>query len=176
MSTIFRKSALQQPPSYFDRYMQLIEVDDLNIAFDNSLRELQTFDWARCEAIGLRVYAPDKWSIPDILQHLLDWERIMTYRALIFARSAAGVAPGHDEDQLAAAANANRRSIPELVAELTSLRSATRGFLNSLDDTQLLRTGISFNSEMSALAYGFTMLGHQYHHLNIIRERYFPLV
>jgi hypothetical protein len=168
------KSNLQLPPSYFDRYIQLVDDVDLDVAFESSLQQLRDFDWATCEKIGLNTYAPGKWSIPDILQHLLDWERIMTYRALVFARTAAPTVPGHDEDQIAVEARANRRSVAELVQEMTDLRATTRTFFRSLDAQHLQQRGISFNSELSPLAYGYIISGHQRHHLNIIVERYFP--
>lgn len=170
------KNDLNLPPSYFDRYIQLVDNVELDQAFEGSLLQLEQFDWATCEKIGLNAYAPNKWSIPDILQHLLDWERIMTYRALVFARAVATTVPGLDEDQIAAEARANRRSLADLLEEMKTLRKATRTFFNSFDETHLRRTGVSFNSELSPLAYGYIIIGHQQHHLNIVQERYFPLI
>jgi hypothetical protein len=171
-----KKSDIQPLPKYFDRYIRLVDDVPLDEAFQNSLDEIEAFDWAACQCLGLQTYAPGKWAVPDILQHLLDWERILTYRALLFARDALKIAPGHDEDLLAKNAGAQARSIENLVEEMRTLRHATRLFFKNLNDEQLLKTGICWESEMSVLALGCTMLGHQRHHFNILRERYFPLL
>ena len=71
-----KKSDINLPPMYFDRYIDLYEDVDLETAFQQSIDELASFDWEKCRRIGLSVYAPGKWTIADILQHLIDWERI----------------------------------------------------------------------------------------------------
>lgn len=168
-----KKSHINPLPRYFDRYINLIEDIELDQAMDNSLQELADFDWEKCRATGLQVYAPGKWTIPDILQHIIDWERIMSYRALVFAREVSKKAVGYDEDIMAKNARASQRSLDDLLDELTGLRQSSRRLFNSFDEQQLQQSGICWESEMSALALGFTIAGHQRHHLNIIRERYF---
>lgn len=170
-----KKSDINPLPKYFDRYINLIDDIELDLAFENSLKELSSFDRDLYQRIGLQVYEPGKWTVPDVLQHLLDWERIMTYRALIFARQAGEKAVGHDENIMAQHTNANQRSISELLGEMTLLRQTTRIFFRNLTDEQLQHSGISYDTQMSALALGFTILGHQRHHFNILEERYMPL-
>lgn len=171
-----KKSQINPLPKYFDRYINLIEDVELDEAMGDSLGELANFDWDKCRQLGLNAYAPGKWTAHDILQHLLDWERIMTYRALGFARGAFNKAPAHDENLLAKNAGASVRSIADLTAEMTALRHSTRLFFGSLNDSQLQQSGICWESEMSALALAFTILGHQRHHFVILQERYFPLL
>lgn len=170
------KKLLTHPPSYFDRYISLVPDVDLEEAFENSVSDLQQFEWASCERLGLNVYAPGKWTIPDILQHLLDWERIMSYRALGFARGVLPTAPGHDEDEMAIAAAAHQRPLQGLIQEMYVLRASTKMLFTGMNEAQLLKTGIAFNSELSALGLAYTLLGHQRHHLNVIQERYFPML
>jgi hypothetical protein len=171
-----KKSQIPGNAGYFDRYIQLYEDVELDQAFQQSMEELEGFGWEKCRQLGFQTYAADKWTVHDILQHLIDWERIMTYRALGFARGAFDEAPGHDEDLLAARAQASRRPLDELIAEMRVLRPSTRLFFRSLSEEQLLKPGLCWKSEMSALALGFTIAGHQRHHFNILQERYFLLL
>ncbi|MEQ1747283.1 MAG: DinB family protein [Saprospiraceae bacterium] len=171
-----KKSHINPMPLYFDRYINLYGNVEMDQAFQASLDEIATFDWASCQKLGHQTYAPGKWTVADILQHLIDWERIMGYRALVFAREALKKTQGMDEDLLAAKAGANARSIPDLVVEMTALRNSTRIFYNYLSDEQLLRSGICWRSQMPVLAFGFTIVGHQRHHFNIIKERYLSLI
>ncbi|MBN8683712.1 MAG: DinB family protein [Chitinophagales bacterium] len=171
-----KKTQITPTPKYFDRYINLYDDLELDEAFQQSLDEFNTFDWEKCRQIGLQVYAPGKWTIPDVLQHLLDWERIMTYRALGFAREIIVKAPGHDEDQMALNAGASRRSLEDLMQETIILRQSTRHFFNTLTEEQLLKPGICWEAQMSPLALGFTIVGHQRHHFKVIQERYFPIL
>jgi hypothetical protein len=170
-----KKSDFQPLPEYFDRYINLVDDVSLDEAFRISIDEISAFDWERCQQLGDRVYAPGKWRIADIMQHLLDWERIFTYRALIFLRETGMKAESMDEDQLAASAAGNPSSLEELKAEMIALRQSTRLFFRSMNDADLRKTGTSWRSQMSVLHIGFTMLGHQRHHFNVIRERYFTM-
>lgn len=170
-----KKSAINPLPEYFDRYIKLVEDVVLEEAFQLSLLEISQFDWESCARIGNRTYAPDKWSVPDILQHLLDWERILTYRAILFVRETGVKAQSMDQDLLARSVAAKPRPVADLVEELTALRQSTRLFFKSMDAEDLLRIGQSWNSSMSVLALAFTILGHQKHHFTILRERYLPL-
>ncbi len=167
-----KRSDINPLPEYFDRYIKLVKDVELDEAFAISLEELAEFDWESCSRFGNQTYAPGKWSIPDVLQHLLDWERILTYRAILFVRETGVKAQGMDQDLLAKSAAEKPRPVPELIAEMTALRQSTRLFFKSMDEADLCKLGQSWNSEMSVLALAFTILGHQRHHLNILQERY----
>ncbi len=171
-----KKSHIDPLPKYFDRYINLVADVELDEAMQLSLDELASFEWDKCSALGTQVYAAGKWRAADVLQHVLDWERIMSYRALMFAREAIQKAEGHDEDALALSASAFVADISTLAHEMTTLRHATRQLFAHMQDAQLQRSGICWESRMSVLALGFTILGHQKHHFNILRERYFPLL
>jgi uncharacterized damage-inducible protein DinB len=117
-------------------------------------------------------YAEGKWTIKDILQHIIDAERIFAYRALRFARNDKTALPGFEENDYADEANANKRSIQDLLSELLVVRQATLMLFKSFSEDELLRKGIASNNPMSVRALGFTIIGHQNHHQRIFEERY----
>ena len=117
-------------------------------------------------------YAEGKWTIKDILLHLIDAERIFAYRALRFARKDETPLASFDENAYVAEANANSRSIQDLLSELLIVRQATLALFKSFSEEQLLRKGIASNNPMSVRALGFTIIGHQNHHQRIFQERY----
>lgn len=161
-------------PVYFDRYIALVEEDELVDAFEHSLLAVKNIDRDLLERIGSRVYAPGKWTVKDILQHLIDSERVFAYRALRFARADSTVLPGFDEEHFARMAQAERHSLDDLIDDLMAARRATMRMFASFDASVAHNIGICFNKEASVLALGFTIVGHQKHHLNVIQERYHP--
>lgn len=162
-------------PEYFDRYINLVEDAELSEAFDESIAQLKSLDLSLLKKIGDEKYAPDKWTVKDIFQHVVDWERILSQRALLFARINGSVAQGIDENALAENTKTGGRSIEDLVEELKIVRLSTKILFAGFDDEILQNSGTSYKSEMSVLAMGFTIVGHQKHHLKLIGERYFPL-
>ena len=117
-------------------------------------------------------YAEEKWTIKDIIQHLIDAERIFAYRALRFARNDKTNLPGFEENDYVDEANANKRSIMELLTELSAVRHATIYLFKTFNDEHLKRVGVASNNEMSVRALGFVIIGHQNHHQQIFVERY----
>ncbi|MBC7571843.1 MAG: DinB family protein [Spirosoma sp.] len=164
-------------PAFFDRYIKLVdEGADLlptlaQTADFELLIPLQT-----AETLGDRVYAPGKWTIRDILQHLIDTERIMAYRALRFARADKTPLPGFDEELFGQTSGANQRLMSDLYGEYTLLRQTNRALFQSFTDEMLQRRGVGNYQNLSVLAIGFMLIGHAQHHVNIIRERYLPLL
>jgi hypothetical protein len=170
------KKRINPMPVYFDRYINLVDDVELGVAMQQSLAAISDFPLDKWAALGDRVYAPGKWTIKDMLQHIIDTERIFAYRALRFARNDKTTLPGFEEDHFANAAGANNRPMADLLAELQTLRLSTLQLFGSFTDEMLLRTGAAFKSDISVLAIGFTMVGHQLHHLNVLEERYYPLL
>ena len=117
-------------------------------------------------------YAEDKWTIKDILQHLIDAERIFAYRALRFSRNDTTPLASFDENSYVVFANANKRSIQDLLTELAVVRQATLSLFKTFSDEELVRIGIASNHPMSVRAIGFVIIGHQNHHQRIFEERY----
>jgi uncharacterized damage-inducible protein DinB len=117
-------------------------------------------------------YAENKWSIKDILQHLIDVEIVFLYRAMRFARNDKSPQPFFDENIFAKEAKANLIPIKKLLKEYKTVRQASVVFFNNQSAISLKRMGIASNSSMSVRACVWTICGHELHHLQIIRERY----
>lgn len=117
-------------------------------------------------------YAPGKWTIKEILAHLIDDERIYSYRALRFARNDKTELPGFEQDDYALESGANERSIDDLLSEFGTVRAATISLFESCDDQALLRMGVADGKMTSVRALAYHLAGHELRHLNIIKERY----
>ncbi|WP_162128363.1 DinB family protein [Flavobacterium phycosphaerae] len=117
-------------------------------------------------------YAEGKWTIKDIILHLIDAERIFVYRALRFARNDKTALPSFDENDYVDEANANKRSLQDLLTELLIVRQGTLALFKSFSEEELMRKGTASNNPMSVRALGFTIIGHQNHHQRIFQERY----
>ncbi len=117
-------------------------------------------------------YAPGKWTLAELLQHLIDAERVFTYRALRMARLDPTPLAGFDEEQWAAAANKNKRPWNDLLAEFRAVRTASEMLFASFTEEQLLFQGTSNDRPLNALALGFILAGHVQHHLGIITGKY----
>ncbi len=154
-------------PAFFDRYINLVEEENLGDALQKSLQKL--------EQLGSSVYAPGKWTIADIFQHLIDTERILAYRALCFSRGEQAVLPGFDEEEYAKNAGGSRRGLKSLIEEMILVRKTTIMMFSNFNETQIKQSGKSFKGSISVLALGFVIPGHQQHHFRVIKERYLPL-
>ena len=117
-------------------------------------------------------YLDDKWSIKEILQHLIDSERVFAYRALRFSRNDKTNLPGFDENAYAYESNGNIRRGAELIEEYIHLRNATLSLFKSFTKEMLIYSGFANDAEMSVRAIGFVIVGHEKHHIGVIKERY----
>lgn len=117
-------------------------------------------------------YAEGKWTIKDIIQHLIDSERVFAYRALRFSRGDTTELPGFEENDYAANAHGDDRSINDLLTEMSALRHANIMFFKSLKEEDLMRKGTASGFTVSVRALGFLIIGHQNHHMKIFKERY----
>jgi uncharacterized damage-inducible protein DinB len=117
-------------------------------------------------------YAEGKWTIKEILGHIVDDERIYVYRALRFARNDSTELPGFDQDQYARYSEANKRDSRDLLDEFSLVRQSTIAFFKSVDVAALLRTGVANGQSVSVRALAYHIAGHELRHMKIIRERY----
>ena len=116
-----------------------------------------------------------KWSIKEILQHVIDAERVFAYRSLTFARKDNNTLPSFDEKDYAANSNGNNRAWHELVEEFKALRKSTELLFNSFTKENLNAIGKASDYTITVLALGYIIVGHVAHHINIIRERYLTI-
>ncbi len=169
------RSQINPMPEYFDRYINMTDDVDLSTALKISLQELENAPIEKWKALGEKTYAPDKWTVKDILQHLIDTERVFSYRALSFARGEGSVT-SYDEENYGKMANANRRTIENLIEECILVRKSTIKLYESFTNEMQNRVGMGFKGEYSVLAIGFIFSGHQRWHFKILEEKYYPLL
>ncbi len=117
-------------------------------------------------------YAEGKWTIKELLQHIIDAERVLSYRALRFSRNDATDLHGFDEDWYVDNSHGNNRNFDELINEFTNIRNASISLFSSFTPEMLIMSGSANGSEMSVRALGFVIVGHHMHHLKIIKEKY----
>lgn len=159
-------------PTYFDKYISLVPEEDLGAAFRQQSLVLTKFLYSINEEKSSHSYAPGKWTIKELVQHMIDTERIFAFRSLCFARKEAASLPGFDENTYAANSNANLRHWKDLADEFLLVRKSTEILFNSFTPEALLNSGIANNNPATALSMGFTAIGHVYHHMNVLKERY----
>ncbi len=168
-----RKSDLKFMPEYFERYINLVED---HVSLVEELKQSETiFENISKKLIDFQDYRYDtgKWTPKEVLQHIIDAERIFAYRALCVSRLESQALLGFDENAYANNSNANNRSIENLLKEFKLVRQSTIILFESFNDDMLHLSGISSHIKISSLAIGFTIIGHAKHHLNILEERYF---
>ncbi|MBX2827393.1 MAG: DinB family protein [Flavobacteriaceae bacterium] len=117
-------------------------------------------------------YEAGKWTPKEVLLHIIDTERVFSYRALQFARAENVVIKGFDQDEFAGNARPVNRSMENLLEEYKAVRQSTIAMVKSFADTTLHRRGEASNSQLSVLAALTIIAGHEIHHANIIKERY----
>jgi len=168
-----KKSDINPMPEYFDRYINLVADVELSQAFDDSIGQLNELDRNLLTRLDGKKYESDKWTVKEIFQHTIDFERILSYRTLLFARREGSIPQGVDEKLLSANMNADKRPIDALIDELKIVRVSTKTMFDSFDDEMLQTGGTNWKYEISVLAMGFSIVGHQIHHLKIIEEKYY---
>ncbi|MDN5215478.1 DinB family protein [Fulvivirgaceae bacterium BMA12] len=169
------KSQTKKNPAFLEYVYKLNEGTELTEALKLSLKEINNIDIAQLNRIGLKTYKKDKWTIHKILQHLIDWERIWCFRAIIFARGEGTIPDAHDQEIMGKNSNADELSIEQLVNELRIVRQSTIIMFESFSKKILETNCEFFEYEMPLYAIGLTVTAHQIHHFNIIKERYVPL-
>ena len=168
-----KRSELTALPEYFDRYINKCDDVELLDAIRISIDELHQAPVDKWEARGDYAYAPGKWTVKDLLQHLVDTERIFTFRALAYARGEKQAVPSYDEDAYAVNAQAGRRTVRSLVDELLLCHQSVLAMFESFTPEMLDRMCQGFKGEYSVACVGFLLPGHQRWHLQVLEERYF---
>jgi uncharacterized damage-inducible protein DinB len=157
---------------YFGKYLSLVPEGDVVATLSRQLEDTLAFLRGLSEEQADTRYAPDKWSIKEVVGHLLDSERIFGHRAFHFARNDQAALPGYEQDDYVREGNFGKRSLSDLADEFEHVRRANLLLLRSLDDEAWLRRGVANDSEISVRALAYILAGHETHHMQIIRERY----
>jgi uncharacterized damage-inducible protein DinB len=159
-------------PAFAANYVNLVDADSVQEAVTKYSDELNTFFRSIPAEKVESAYAEGKWTIKELLQHVIDTERIFAYRAVCIARKDQTSFPGFDENVYAANSKANKRDWQELLQEFDFTRKSTDILMLSFDEEQLQQAGITNNSPNNVNAICFTLIGHVLHHKKIIEERY----
>jgi hypothetical protein len=160
----------QDYPTAFSNYINLVDGDVAEI-LERQATAFPAFLNAIAEK-GDYAYAPGKWTIKELVGHIIDTERIMVYRLVCFARNEKATLPGFEEDDYVSNAFFKNRSVFSLAEEFTALRKANMFLINTLTDEELNRIGNANGKNVSVSALIYILAGHVIHHTNIINERY----
>ncbi|HET6975327.1 MAG TPA: DinB family protein [Pyrinomonadaceae bacterium] len=172
MKTIPKPEPNEYAP-YASMYIDLLPNDGLVLKhLEDNLHATTEFLHAVPEEKLSYRYAEGKWTIKEIIAHLIDDERIYVYRALRFARNDQTELPGFEQDDYAIESGANERSLDDLLEEFAAVRKSTIALFNSLCDRVLTRSGVASGNVMSVRAIAYHLAGHELRHINIIKERY----
>ena len=156
---------------YYAKYIKLVGDDALGALRAQSASTPRLLS-GLSEAQAMHRYAPGKWSVKEVVGHLIDGERVFSYRALRIARADTTPLPGFDENAWVPAAHFDRRAMPDLVADYQTQRAATVALFSSFDEDALVRLGTANDQPISVRALAHIIAGHELHHVGILRERY----
>ena len=169
---IILKSRAGTYPSTMQGYIDEVKENDLKTAFKNQMPAAEIFFESISEELSERKYAEGKWTIKEVLQHIIDAERVFAYRALCFARKEEHPLPSFDENNYAVNSNANDRDWRGLVAEFSTVRKSTEYLFNSFSKEAVDTIGRASDYTIGVSTLGFVIVGHVNHHIRIIQERY----
>ena len=158
---------------YAEKYIALVPDNALHALEQQATQTVQLFSACR-EADGGFRYAPGKWSLKEVLGHIIDTERIFTYRALRVARADETPLAGFEQDDYVRAGGFGERTLRSLIDEYQSVRPASLTLFRSFGDDAWTRRGTASSNPISVRALAFMTAGHELHHLRILRERYVP--
>lgn len=170
--SVIRVPDRSEASEYAFGYIALVEGSDVRQFLEAQASEVLALLGGVGEDRSLHRYAPDKWSIRQVVNHMSDTERVFAFRALWFARGLGNELPGMDQDVAAAAAAADTQAWPHLLAEFESVRRSTVHLLMGLPDEAWDRRGIASGNAITVRALAFVMAGHVAHHLKILRDQY----
>ncbi|REE80672.1 DinB family protein [Lutibacter oceani] len=157
---------------FYSSYIESLGEVNLFDVLNTSLKDLVSTLENLPEEKLIYSYAEGKWTIKELVQHIIDAERVLSYRALRFSRNDATNLPGFDEDWYVNNSNGNTRNFKDLLKEFINIRNASISLFNSFTPEMMFLTGSANNSDMTVRALGFIIAGHQMHHLKIIKEKY----
>lgn len=161
---------------YYQKYISLVPVGDILGILEAELRRMTTLLAARSEREGDFRYAPDKWSVKEVLGHVSDTERIFAYRVLRISRNDKTPIEGFEQDDYVKFAPFAKCKLAEIADEFAQVRRASLALFRSLDEEAWLRRGIANKNEVTVRALAYIIAGHAMHHAAILQDRYFPAI
>lgn len=157
---------------YYEKYLTLVQSNDILAALEDQRRQTLLLLSGRSEADGDLRYAPEKWSVKEVLGHINDTERIMGYRALRISRGDATPIEGFEQDDYVRNGPFVQRPLSDLIEDFIAVRRATVSLFRNLDEAAWTRRGIANKNEVTVRALAYIIAGHELHHRRIIEEKY----
>jgi len=157
---------------YYNNYVKLVEGEDIIKALYEQNKITQDILNSFSEHKGNYCYADGKWTVKEVVGHLIDTERVFAYRALCIARGDKKSLPGFEQDDYVKEGNFNRRELFDLNYEFRLLRESNLLLFKSFTPEMFRRKGFANESSISVLAILFIIAGHEKHHMNILKEKY----
>jgi hypothetical protein len=164
--------APDEAAAYYSRYIEHVSGGDVVGFLEAQRDETLLFLRRVSEQKSRERYAPDKWNVREVLSHVNDTERVMSFRAFWFARGFTSPLPSFDQELSAEAARASRRAWSDHVLEFAAVRAATLAFFQSLSSEDWLRRGVASDNPFTVRALAYVTAGHLAHHVSLLRERY----
>lgn len=161
-----------EAPTYFFKYIQLTQGDTIDVLIKTHAAALAKFYQSLPNEKADYAYGAEKWTVKQVLQHVLDTERVFVYRMLCFARGQESPLPSMDENEFAKNAPMAHRNLDDLKEEFILLRQSTDSFLLSLTEDALKCSGIASGNHLTVNALAYIIYGHLLHHQQILTERY----
>ncbi len=158
--------------SYYETYIRLVPEGNVVEVLADQLKAASEYLSDIPEDRGNYRYAPGKWSLKEVLGHINDNERVMSYRLLRFARGDRTSLAGYDQDEFMKGVSFDSLNLSEIIEDYISVRRATLTLLRGLSEEAWSRKGIANENELSVKALAYIIAGHELHHLNIVKERY----
>jgi len=157
---------------YYDRYIQLVPDGDVVSTLASQIDETLSLLRSLPASVSTYRYAPDKWSVNQLVGHVIDSERLFCNRALRFARNDATPVPGFEQDDYVRNSTFDVYPLSDLASELEAVRQATIFLFRHMDEEAWTRRGVANNAEVSVRALAYIIAGHELHHREILRSRY----
>jgi hypothetical protein len=161
-----------EAPEYYFKYINRISNPDVVAELEGQLESAMSYLGTISEKASLSRYAPDKWSVREVLSHINDCERLFVARAFWFARAMEGAMPSFEQEPAVAAAKADQHPWESHVEEFTAIRLSSLAFFRHLPSEAWARTGIASGNTFTVRALAYIAAGHVSHHLAILREKY----
>jgi DinB family protein len=157
---------------YYEKYLTLVQSHDILATLEDQRRQTLLLLSGRTEADGDFRYAPEKWSVKEVLGHINDTERIMSYRALRIARGDATPIEGFEQDDYVRNGPFARRPLSDLIEDFIAIRRATVSLFRNLDEAAWTRRGTANKNEVTVRALAYIIAGHELHHRRMLEEKY----
>jgi DinB superfamily len=171
---VVARPAPNEYASFYGGYVSLVPDGDIVAILEAQLPQTVAL-FTLHEANGDFRYAPEKWSVKEMIGHMIDTERVFSYRAMRIARNDKTPLPGFEQDDYVKFGSAGQSSVSELLQEFSWIRKATVALLRPLEEAAWARRSVASNHEVTVRAIAYITAGHELHHRRILQQKYFPV-